>query len=345
MSPHHARPRVRFLIPDGPGIPEAKTATNPLDNPLIAASVKPNTLRLYGAELDAFRDWLRTRRRPDLTMVSVDSDRLAELDKAMSDYFAWAYWRGGLPWIGGRLLSAVSAFVPGAAGKAKNVFPISKRAIRGWEQLCPSGQRPPIPFPVAAAIALMMMRSGHARWGAAVVVMFDSLIRIGEARNLRPDDIQTTAIFGADAVHRVTMRLPKTKTGLNQAAWLEMPPVMSVLQFWKLRPAPDGTVFGIKDAFYDLWHAMLARLELDTVGFTPHCLRHGGATHMAMCGKSGAEIQRRGRWRMPSSVVRYEQQAEAAFIASNIPDRVLKFGGRCAKALHLLKKLPAAESS
>ena len=39
--------------------------------------------------------------------------------------------------------------------------------------------------------------------------------------------------------------------------------------------------------------------------FTPHQLRHAGASHDGYCGMSSLEIQTRGRWGAPSSVLRY----------------------------------------
>lgn len=72
--------------------------------------------------------------------------------------------------------------------------------------------------------------------------------------------------------------------------------------------------------------------------FTPHQLRHGGASHYGYCGSSALEIQTRGRWGTPSSVLRYlkpgryrcelekhseEQQAAATSIAKTVVQQVV----------------------
>ena len=51
--------------------------------------------------------------------------------------------------------------------------------------------------------------------------------------------------------------------------------------------------------------AALDRLHLRQLGYTPHCLRHGGASADAYSGLDAVTIQLRGQWRSPKSVVRY----------------------------------------
>lgn len=322
-----------------------KFATDPMDNPLIVASLSKPTQKKYRDAINHFRTWLADQKMPDLTILTMSGARLSELDIAMSNYFSWSYLRGGKPWIGNQLVSGVAALVAGAAGPIKVNFPVSKRAIRGWERLCPTNQRPPMPLPIAAAVALTMMHYGRPRWGAAVMVIFDALLRIGEAVAMRPEHVRDTSQFGPNAIRKLAIRLPKAKGGLNQAADVIMPSTIRLLQFWRDRPASDGTIFGLSDKFYDFWHFIMVRLGLNTIGFTPHCLRHGGATYMAMCGSLAADIQRRGRWKQLKSAQRYEQQAEATFIASNIPTATLRFGHLCLDALWLLAEPSLAGGS
>ena len=51
----------------------------------------------------------------------------------------------------------------------------------------------------------------------------------------------------------------------------------------------------------------VSALNLTALKITPHCMRHGGASVDALCGKLLPEIQRRGRWAAASSVKRYEK--------------------------------------
>ena len=52
-------------------------------------------------------------------------------------------------------------------------------------------------------------------------------------------------------------------------------------------------------------------LELDKLKLTPHCGRHGAAaTDMLMGSTSLRAVQRRGRWRAMSSVVRFEKHGK-----------------------------------
>ena len=175
---------------------------------------------------------------------------------------------------------------------------------------------------------------------------FCGLLRRSEAARMRPEHVKRASIFGKAPSHRrITIRLPVAKTGMNQAVIISLEEVAKLLEAWCKRPAPDGTVFGIgtrfgiSPNFYRAWHAAMAELGLSHIGFTPHCLRHGGATGLAMNEQSAETIMMRGRWMALSSANRYSQTAEAAFIEAGIPADILRWGDRCLASLHFLEPI------
>jgi hypothetical protein len=60
-------------------------------------------------------------------------------------------------------------------------------------------------------------------------------------------------------------------------------------------------------------------LGVGSIGFTPHSLRHGGATADFLRGLAVADIQFRGRWKCFESLFRYLQQAESLSIQQRLP--------------------------
>src|SRR5262249_49853947 len=66
-------------------------------------------------------------------------------------------------------------------------------------------------------------------------------------------------------------------------------------------------------------------LGLDT-RFTPHSLRHGGATHFYMGGWSIEDVQTRGRWEVLKTCKRYVQTAQALIGTTTVPQYLAEAG-------------------
>ena len=98
-----------------------------------------------------------------------------------------------------------------------------------------------------------------------------------------------------------------------------------VLVALKQRNSPDGFLVPIT-------YMELLRITLDTANelgakalhVTPHCFRHGGATHDQATGaRSLAEIQARGFWRAASSVRRYSKHGRLALQLQTLGPRLV----------------------
>jgi integrase len=296
---------------------------------LARLSVKPATVKQYDTVLARFGGWLRRHGRA--------FNCREELDRCLASYFLWLFLAGELPWRGERLIAALVFNCPPLAGSQKVVFPRATRSLAGWRSECPGAQRPPIPWKIAAAIGYQMMQLGRVRWGAAVVIGFDAMLRFAELQRVRPEHVFEAEVGDGVASARTVVSLPRTKTGLRQATWVESPDARRILRFWSRRPASDGTVFGIEPhRFYELWHRCVASMGLGGLGLTPHSLRHGGATHMALSGRSAADIMLRGRWKSKGCFVRYTQPATLGEVTARISAKLHQAADEALRCLSAL---------
>ena len=82
---------------------------------------------------------------------------------------------------------------------------------------------------------------------------------------------------------------------------------------------------------------MKRAVGLDGYAFTPHSLRHGGATHaMQHLGHGIADVMHRGRWRSASSATRYLQAGVAQLLQQSISADVLDKADRAAMSWPVL---------
>ena len=82
----------------------------------------------------------------------------------------------------------------------------------------------------------------------------------------------------------------------------------------------DKHLFSFTAGRFRKWlKATCQELGFGSIGFTPHSLRHGGATADFLRGLAVADIQFRGRWKCFESLCRYLQQAESLSIQQRLP--------------------------
>jgi integrase len=129
---------------------------------------------------------------------------------------------------------------------------------------------------------------------------------------------------------RLCIRLATTKTGSNQTAELydhQVQQLLSQLVHGRQGeelvfsfPAPDPSAF-----FRTALHSACSALGLQSIGFTPHSLRHGGATHAhTHMGQTIEQVMHRGRWKSNASCRTYIQSGTAALLTQQVSADVLR---------------------
>jgi integrase len=217
----------------------------------------------------------------------------------------------------------------------------SESLLRGWKRLRPSISYPPITWPLTVLVARTLAASGYRDCAIAVLVSFDGLLRVGELCAVKVADVSVLgdrrrgdagalqpgnrASFG-----RLCIRLATTKTGSNQTAELYDHHVTQLLSRHIRNRHGEELVFAFPatdraNYFRTALHTACSALRIDAIGFTPHSLRHGGATHAhSHMGQSIEQVMHRGRWRSNDSCRTYIQSGTAALLTQQVPADVLR---------------------
>jgi integrase len=303
-----------------PLVPRPLTFTIPgFGLSLLALSrFTPGTLYRYRRALEDFCQWTRSQRIRLQTAPSIE-----QLDRLLAAYCCYLQ-RAHKPFSRAQLtLSAAQAFRP----SAKRRLPNSSAELSGWRRITISRQHPPLTWPVTCAIAYRMAQDGHSRAAVCVLLAFDCLLRIGELVGVRPSDILTPIDKDPKLGWFVTVRLPRTKTGMNQSVRILSSEVARLTLRLKAATKPDDTLLvGMSSTgFRNLFKSTCKSLQLDP-SYVPHSLRHGGATRLAIMGKDVSTIKTRGRWKSLDTCERYMQIFQSVIGAHKAPKATVQIG-------------------
>ncbi len=305
--------------------------------PLRKASVAPSTLANYSNQLSYFFAWLAHNR------LSPSNSR--ELDQAfecfLNSFFEARSGRGLA--LARNALFGLFLLHP----QLRSLMPSSRRAVKGWEKLCPSVSHPPLSWGLTLLLSVNLILSSPNFFlgisaAVAMLVAWDAYLRVGELCELRLGNIlfrDVGSVFktnipahstrtSSTAPKRlkafstlpvlVSLHLEHTKTGPNQWAQIRSPFVAHLLRlFLKLRAAlslpssPHDLVFGLSTSSFRSEMARVCSSFGLSSAFTPHSLRHGHATTDYEAGATVQDIAVRGRWRTLDSLLIYVQSGPA----------------------------------
>lgn len=291
--------------------------------------VTPATAHRYKRSVIEFLQWIDDN--------GDDARDVKELDDLLLDYIHELYENGS-----GKA-KAISTYygVIMYAPRLKFELIRSKQAVYGWSKRMPSQARPPITWELAVVTAVQLVRIGKYRYGVGVLVAFDCLLRVGELTGIRREDVADSEDLRIGVEHKgMVLRLRKTKTGPEQGVSVLNPDVCQLLRdLVKVTPA-KGYLFPFRtDSFRRVLKAVWAQLDL-SADYTPHSLRHGGATrYHHVKGMSMEDILQRGRWSSTESARRYIQSGRALLMAQAAPKLVLQLGLTMSKDLLLYMTL------
>ena len=185
----------------------------------------------------------------------------------------------------------------------------------------PGSSRDPCPIEVAAWIAYDMSLRGLVYHAAAVMLSFDTYIRPGKMCELKHSNIIAPSKGMHKRYHHWTLLLHPQEAGqpskagafndslivgLHDRKWVGT--LLGKL-FSKHAGQTDGALFPFSLRDFELeFSKSVTALKLSKLQLTPHCLRHGGASHDYLANSfSLADIQQRGCWKTIESVRRYSK--------------------------------------
>lgn len=244
----------------------------------------------------------------------------SDIDNSLKEYLKYLFESGRYRSAAEKAFCAVLFYHPNAKGSLH----FSAAMLKGWRNLQPSDTKPPLTWSIVVLLASTMASYGHFDAGLATLVGFDCLLRISEFSNFRVNDVirRDNRIVGP--AQRTVLRIRKAKTGNNQDVSIMNDDVEHLLMTHLERcgRAPSEKLFAFTGVQYrEIVKQCLIILKLDHLGFTPHSLRHGGATHMLRQQHPVSNIIVRGRWSPTSTtIVTYLQQAAAASLDLTVSD-------------------------
>ena len=229
---------------------------------------------------------------------------------------------------GMKFLAAVGHFFP-QLGKGSRALPRARRMLQGWSKVCPASARVPPPNCAVCALAVEMVRDQQVDMAVATLIAHQCYLRPDELHSLRRRDvIAPQGGRGGEGcwsllLGPVDLRRP-TKTGIFDDSVLVDHPTLLWLarHIARLKSCgdPEEPIWPFSRAAYGRQFAKgVRRLQLDHWGFVPYSLRHSGPSWDRNDRRlSLLEIQRRGRWQDPRTVVRYERSSRISALLSTL---------------------------
>src|SRR6476661_8287622 len=164
-------------------------------------------------------------------------------------------------------------------------LPEARLRLRGWARSKQTTSHPPISWELLLVFALTMAQHGYHAEAVACLLSFDCYLRVSEMLRIRLLDVLLPHDARVGSAHTgMAVRLPKTKTGLNQWVSLRSQRVSTILLTWlrhrrRAGARDDDCVFPFSaDHFRHLIRRVGDSIGVGSIPFVPHSFRHGGAT-------------------------------------------------------------------
>lgn len=209
---------------------------------------------------------------------------------------------------------------------ARSNYPLTKAAKKGWGNLEPGASRDPCPYEVACWIAYYMVTQGLVFHAAAVMLSFDTYVRPGKICGLKHSNIIPPSRGVNKRYQQWALLLnphemmEPSKTGqFNDSLMVGMKGrewVGTLLGklYTKHAGTTDGPIFPFSlNNLEGEFRNAVRSLKITKLKLSPHCLRHGGASHDYFVGNSTLpDVQQRGCWATFDSVRRYSKHGRVS---------------------------------
>jgi integrase len=292
----------------------------PAISPLKSASLQSRTSKSYNDNLLKFLNF------NNITLVKLMRLPVHQIDSLLSSYFDYSYSVGGSFTYATYALNGLCFHSPSLRGQLGD----SKRRLKGWEKLKKSTSHPPITWELTVLMAVVLAKSGFYSEAIGILLSFDCYLRVGELVSILYHNIALPNDPRLVAAHRhMALRLPKTKTGLNQWVTLNNPDVANLFLHYLQSSSFNGAdrVFCFSANHFRLViRSAATSLGLSHIPYVPHSFRHGGATTDYFLGFSIDHILHRGRWKKMESATRYIQAGRALLLLSDVPKQLNEAG-------------------
>ena len=192
-------------------------------------------------------------------------------------------------------------------------LPLARAGLEGFKKEDPDVARDPCPWGVLcmASLAVLLLGTEEAALAAAALLLcFDSYARPGSLCKLRGDSLMKAGPNTWCLVFFPSDRSERSKTFTQddtvEVGGLDRTWLRQVAAAVHSRRRESSSLFGLSLPKLQKYFSYgLKEHDLSHLNYTPHCLRHGGASTDCAAGLSASEVQLRGQWRDARSVARY----------------------------------------
>jgi len=278
----------------------------------IDGAIAESTKRLYDKALRRFATFLGG----PVTLDTIDAKLLAYWDYLLS--YGEDTSTSQLTCVL-HTLAGVLHYHPELRGK----LPLAARGRKGFSKIKPSTERDPLPRGTVALLAAQALHEGREEFATILMVSFDALLRVSEWGHLRVGDV----VDDGKSVALLLGEIVPTKTGVKQGVELLDPAAVRLIRRWLGRRRAvvgmGGKLFSFsREDFADELLRRARQVQLCPSLALPHCLRHGGATHMISSGFAVDDVLMRGRWKQVASLLRYAKPHTLVKIFARMPEQL-----------------------
>jgi hypothetical protein len=314
------------------------TSALPLAVRIRMQRIKPSTQRQYGYAFGHFAQWLDTKQQLPRGLSA------PVLDAQLEAFAEWLF----VEFDGARRQTASCARLAciWLCPALKRALPRSLAVtnLTAWNRAADRVVRshPPIPWPLLCVVAHRFSAAGDHAMGAAVILSFCGLLRVGEVADLKVHSIAEQRGVDARLGDGLVVTIERAKTadprlGQRQSVVVSDPVAVAVVRdYLALRRAaarPTDSLFGRSRHGLETAFTGAAAALGGACHYTWHSLRHGGATFLAMSGVRVEDICIAGRWLSLAGVRRYIQTGQAVVAAHGVDPRIVAEGEALAAAL------------
>jgi integrase len=259
----------------------------------------------YAAAIDDFNNKIVSERGCGFDLLDEEDQDFSLADRVI-DLCETAMSSEGYA-AGACLIAAMSKVHP------RRNFRTAWKCLDTWRQRYPAAEAPAMPAFLAFAVANWLELSGRGRFGMGILLCFCGLLRASEALNL----VERNLIDCGDSLVIV---LNQTKRGVFQKVVITHPAVLTWFRFCRAKypkRAGDKVVTCSYSTFNKWMRRATAKLGFDTLHWTSHSLRRGGATELLRLGVSLPDIMLHGRWLSARSAREYLRRGDVAMLRFN----------------------------
>ena len=251
---------------------------------------------------------------------------MSQLDRSLEAFGEHLFLEGQSKYLLTCALQNCNIEYPEWPTASRTNYPLTKAAKKGWANMEPGSSRDPCPFEVACWIAWDMLLRGLVLHAAAVMLCFDTYVRPGKLCALQHDNIiPPSRGVNKQYQHWTLLLNPHEKMEPSKAGQFNDSLVVGVKgREWigtllgklysKHTGKTDGALFPFTlNGFEKEFKKSTISLKLQKLKLSPHCLRHGGASHDYFVGNlSLHDVQARGCWATFESVRRYSKHGRVS---------------------------------